>query len=418
MDVRGFGGSNLLLAIGKTQSDLTTDVGRLASGLRIQSAADDPSGLAIAETLRSKIDGLDQGSRNIQDASNALTVADGALQTITEMLQRLRTIVVEANSDLVDAAQRGDLQVEVNQLELEINKIADTANFNGKTLLDGSLSSGQALPARVLIPVNDSLSQAGTVIDTTFDPSQPAVAPGSQQFIQSATVTAYDPTTNELTLTVTIASQDPSFGPSQTATVQVAAGTNFPTFGFPPSPGTPTFFQTDQNGNPVLSFNIGTLTQTDVGKTSIIVSLPAQQKAPGSALTVNTGDAEGTVVTADIPDASAVSLGVNDIQLSTDPLLNQGDEYRVDYALESIGGIRAKLGAQIVALHEASDNAQIASVNYASSESAIRDLNVGQEVTTFTRDQIVSQFQRKLLSDSVSMAKSVATLVTASILGA
>lgn len=418
MDVRGFGDSNLLLAMETTQSDLGTATSRLASGLRVQSAADDPSGLAIAESLRTKINGLDQGSRNIQDAANAITVADGAMQTITEILQRLRTIVVQANSDLVDTAQRSNLQVEVNQLVLEVNRIAGGTNFNGKTLLDGSLSSTPPLPPRLLIPVNDMLTQGGTVIDTTVDPSQPSLGTAAQQLIQTATVTGYDATTDQLTLTVTIASQDPSFGPSQTAIVQVPDGTNFPTFGQPPAPGTPTFTQTDQNFNPVLGFNIGTLTQGDVGKTSIIVSLPGQQKASGSALTVNMGAAEGAVITADLPDVSAASLGINDLQLSSDPLLNTADEYRVDYALQTIGGVRAALGAQTVALHEASDNAQIASVNYASSESAIRDLNVGQEVTLFTRDQIVSQFQTKLLADNANMARSIATLVSASILGA
>ena len=418
MDAGGIGESKLLLAIGKTQSKLSTGVRRLASGLRIQTAADDPSGLAIAESLRSKINGLDQGSRNLQDASNGLTVAESGLKTITAILQRLRTIVVEANSDLVDDAQRNDLQVEVNQLTLEIDKIASSTTFNGKHLLDGSCSSAPPLPARVLIPVNDSLEAGGTVIDTTFDPSQPSVTPGSQQFVQSATVTGYDPTADELTLSVTIASQDPSFGPAQTASVQVANGTNFPTFGFPPSPGTPTYFQFDQNGNPVLGFNTGTLTQADVGKTSLMLSLPAQQKADGSALTVNTGAAEGSVVTADVPDCSAVSLGVNDIQLSSDQLFNEANEYRVDYAIQTVGGVRAQLGAQMVSLKEAGDNTQIASVNYASSESAIRDLDVGHEITTFTRDQIVSQFQTKLLTDSVQMAKAVTQLVTASILGA
>jgi flagellin len=421
MDVRGFGGPNLLLAIGRTQSDLATATSRLASGLRVQTAADDPSGLAIAESLRAQINGLDQGSRNIQDASNAITVADGAMQTITEILQRMRTIVVQANSDLVDAAQRSNLQVEVNQLTLEINTIAQNTSFNGKSLLDGSLSSAGALPARLLIPINDSLTQGGTVLDTVTDPSQPSLSTSAEQIVQTATVTSYDPTTDQLSLTVTIASQDPSFGPTQTSVVQVPNGTNYPTFAFgPPSPGNPTFFQYDQNGTgiPVLSFNIGTLTQNDVGKSSTIISLPAQQKASGSALTVNTGSAEGSVVTADLPNVSAVSLGVNDVQLSSDPLLNMANEYRVDYALQTIGSVRATLGAQTVALHEASNNAQIASVNYASSESAIRDLSVGQEVTTFTRDQIVSQFQTTLLVNSTTMAKSFATLVSGSILNA
>lgn len=417
MDVRGFG-DYVSLAFDRTQGGLATATRRLASGLRIQSAADDPSGLAIAESLRSKVEGLDQGSRNIQDAANALTVADGAMAEIGSILQRMRALIVEARSDLVDPAQRNDLQVELNALRQEIDTIAQRTTFNGRALLDGSLSSALPQPARVLIPVNDGLSGGGTVIDTTFDPAEPAVGVNAQQIVQQATVTAYDPVTDSLTLSVNISSQDPSFGGPQTATVAIGNGTNYPTFGFPPTPGNPTFTQTDASSNPVLSFNIGTLSAADVGKTSIIVSLPAEQKAPGSALTVNSGDAEGSVVTADLPNVSSATLGVNDVQLSpTDDLINQADEYRVDYAIAHLASLRATVGAQTVALHEAAGNAQVASVEYTQSESAIRDANIGAETVEFTKLTILRTAQTDALANLEHLQQNLAQVLALSIVG-
>src|SRR4030081_2101500 len=111
----------------------------------------------------------------------------------------------------------------------------------------------------------------------------------------------------------------------------------------PPALGAPTFSQFSQNGAgpQVLSFNMGTLTAADVGKSALIVSLPNQVKAPGSALQINSGDAEGAVISVDIAGMSSVNLGVNQVQLGND-LQNQAAEYRIDYALESLGGARAQ----------------------------------------------------------------------------
>ena len=416
MDVRGYG-DFVSLAFNRNQSGLSDATRRLSSGLRIQYASDDPSGLAISESLQSKVNGLDQGVRNVQDASNALTVAEGAMQTVSAMLQRMRAIVVQANSDLLSNGDRANLQVEINALAQEIDAIASKTSFNGKTLLDGSLSGAIAQPARVLIVQNDPLTGGGTLLDVVLDPTQPSVTTNVIQLTQRLTVDSYDPVTNTLQITAVITSPDAAFGGSQTATLPVDNGTNFPSGGSPPSPGLPTFTQSDSMGNPVLTFNIGTLTPNDVGKTAILITLPAESKAPGSALEINTGDAEGTTVGLDIPSVSTATLGVNDIVLSSDHLVNEGDEFRIDYAIEKLGNTRATVGAQIVSLHMSADNASIASVNYVAAESRIRDADIGAETVAFTRDTILRSFQTQLTSSLEHLQLGLMQLVTASILG-
>ena len=409
MDVQGL--SDLALSAGlNTQNSLRKETQRLASGLRVVTAADDPSGLAIAETLASKVAGLDQGVHDVQNASNALTVADGAMSTVTDILQRMRTLVVEARSDLQSVADRNNLQAELDQLRLEIDRIAQNTSFNGRQLLDGSASSQEVFRAAEIGPADVIVDH----LDTIVDPNSPYVAFDAPQMAQLITIDSVDPVTGNLNITVTIGSQDQAgFGADQTVSLQVPPGSNTPVGFSPPTPGNPTFVQQSQGGGgpQVLGFNIGTISAADVGKTSLLVSLPAQQKAAGGTLYVNTGDAEGAVIGIDIPGLSSVNLGVNQVILGTD-LQNQAAEYRVDYAISSLGGVRAQVGAQTVALQEAATNGSNASVQTQASESAIRDLNVGAEVTAFTRDRIQNQFQQRLVADSEHLARVFATLVS------
>ena len=400
----------------KTKNALMTETERLSSGLRVNTAADDPSGLAIAETLQTKVAGLDQGALEIQNANNALTVADGAMATISDILQRMRTLVVESRSDLQSTADRNDTQSELTQMSLEINRIAQNTQFNGRNLLDGSASSQLTLPTRALLVVNPQASGGGQIIDTSVDPNAPYVSPTAPQMVQQVSVDSYDPTSNNLSVTITLGSQETSFGPEQTITLPVANGTNFPVGFSAPTPGNPTFVQQSQGGSgpQVLGFNIGTLTPADVGAVALLVTLPAQTKAPGAALDVNSGDGEGSIVSIDIPGVSAVNLGVNEVILGDD-LENQGAEYRVDYAIESLSGIRATVGAQMVSLQEAVSAGNTAAVNYQMSESAIRDANIGAETTAFTKDQILNSFQTRLIAATDRMSAIVATLVADSI---
>lgn len=163
------------LNLNRNQAALKTSVSRLSSGLRINSAADDPSGLAVAEKLQSRVNGFDQGSRNVQDATNAITVAEGALQTVTDIVQRIRTLAVEASSDITSSSDKSNLQTEVNQLLLEINRISQDTQFNGIQLLSGLPTvPGGNIPVPPVI-LQDATSSVGSNQITLTLPSQPKV---------------------------------------------------------------------------------------------------------------------------------------------------------------------------------------------------------------------------------------------------
>ena len=124
-----------------SQASLTTSLQRLSSGLRINSAKDDAAGLAISERMGAQIRGLDQAARNSNDAISLAQTAEGNLAEISNILQRMREISVQAANDTNTPDDRTSLQNEIASLTEEIDRIANAAQFNGKTLLDGDFGS-------------------------------------------------------------------------------------------------------------------------------------------------------------------------------------------------------------------------------------------------------------------------------------
>src|SRR5436305_3006062 len=118
-----------------TESKLATSMERLSSGYRINRAADDAAGLAISERLRSQIGGLDQAQRNAQDAVSLTQTAEGALDQVHAMLHRIRDLAVEYKNGTLSTTDQTAIQSEVNQLASEIERIGQSSQFNGISLL-------------------------------------------------------------------------------------------------------------------------------------------------------------------------------------------------------------------------------------------------------------------------------------------
>ena len=125
----------------RTQNELQTAIARLSSGLRINSAADDAAGLAIADRFTSQINGLNQAARNANDGISLAQTAEGALASISDNLQRIRELSVQSANATNSASDRASLQLEVSQLTAEIDRVATQTNFNGTSLLDGSFTA-------------------------------------------------------------------------------------------------------------------------------------------------------------------------------------------------------------------------------------------------------------------------------------
>ena len=134
---------------------------RLSSGFRINKAADDAAGLQISDRLTSQIEGLDQAVRNANDGISLAQTAEGALEETTAALQRIRVLAIQSQNGINSSADRIALNLEVSALQAEINRIADTTEFGGLSLLDGFFSAQFLVGANVGQTISVNLSRTG-----------------------------------------------------------------------------------------------------------------------------------------------------------------------------------------------------------------------------------------------------------------
>jgi flagellin len=142
-------------------NNLDTAFKRLSSGFRINSAADDAAGLQISNRLTSQVNGLDQAARNANDGISVAQVAEGAMEEITNSLQRIRTLAVQSQNGINSSADRGALQKEVTALLTEISRVANTTQFGTRNLLDGSYSAAFLVGANAGQNIRLALSRSG-----------------------------------------------------------------------------------------------------------------------------------------------------------------------------------------------------------------------------------------------------------------
>jgi flagellin len=135
--------TSALQSVNQSQDPLKRALQQVATGLRINRAADDAAGLAIATQMSAQLSGLVQAGRNARDASSMLQVAEGGLSEVSNALQRMRDLAIQASSDTNGPSERAALQKEVDQLQSEITRVTGAAEFNGRKLLDGSLQGAR-----------------------------------------------------------------------------------------------------------------------------------------------------------------------------------------------------------------------------------------------------------------------------------
>ncbi len=156
---------NAQAAISSNARSLGKAMQQLSTGRRINSAADDAAGLAISDKLTMQIRGLNQAIRNANDGISMLQTAEGATNEITNMLQRMRELAVQSANDTNGVAERSSLHAEFDQLRTEINRIANTTQYNGFNILDGGAASGGLSGGIATFHIGDAGS---TSVQVTF----------------------------------------------------------------------------------------------------------------------------------------------------------------------------------------------------------------------------------------------------------
>jgi flagellin len=395
-----------LLNLNRNQQALGKLVNQLSSGLRVNTAADDPSGLAIAVNLNDQAKGFDTANLNVQDATNAANVADGALSTVTDVLQRIRSLAIEASNTITSPTDRTALQDEVTQLLQQINQISSTTNFNGQALLDGSHAGFQpATNAAATITSNAAIGTFNTFLQ-------------SSALVTSVSISA----TNSAIVDGTIELQVAQINATQQGIVvsfYTSATASYSQFSTVYTLGTANAsFYFD---GVTVNFNASAGT-VDVSETSFIKVtqyISVNSNPNGPAFSFQGGASEGATIDVGLVSVSTSSLRVSNVNVATTQLVNGNPSAagavlgaedaigQIDQAITQVNGARAALGAVISRLQAAANNNNIASVNLTASASDITDLNVGQATADYNKTQILVQIGTTVLAQSNTNAQTV-----------
>ena len=185
---------NAQRSLGATQARLNGNLGRLSSGQRINTAADDSAGLAISERFKSQIRSFGQAERNANDGVSMLQTAEGALNEISGVLTRIRELAVQSANGTLGSAERVYIDNENLALQAEITRISDVTEFNGTKLLDGTVSTGATLQVGINGTTNDQISFS--IQDSDFSTLTGAAVSLSTQTNAQAALTTLDTAIN------------------------------------------------------------------------------------------------------------------------------------------------------------------------------------------------------------------------------
>lgn len=374
-------------------SNQSKSLEKLSSGLRINRAGDDAAGLAISEKMRGKIGGLNQATRNAQDGISMIQTAEGALNETHSILQRMRELAVQASNDTMEGADRTAIGEELQALATEIDRIANTTEFNGKTLLNGSLKT--ALNAGTTdIQVGTTL---GTAVVSKVDVSG-ALASETYNF---GTYTAGD---NELTLTRASdnVSQTVSLAANAEGTTQVL---NFAELGISLSlDGTDA---ADDLGAALGTLGSELAITTAAGSSAATLAIGADE---GQTMSVAFGDMNvdqlGDASDLDTLVKSVATSAIVDTTAKAQTLITEIDASIVDVSTQ-----RAKFGAAQNRLEHTINNLNTSAENLTAAESRIRDVDMAKEMMEFTKNNILNQAATAMLAQANQMPQTVLQLL-------
>ncbi|MEJ5258011.1 MAG: flagellin [Fervidobacterium sp.] len=369
-----------------TDSDMKKVLERLSSGLKINRASDDAAGLAISEKMRGQIKGLDMAIKNSQDAISLIQTAEGALNEVHSILQRMRELAVQAASDTNTDVDRSSLQAEIDQLREEVDRIARTTEFNTKKLLNGNLEGFRATPDAKIV------AQGNIDLDITAVSSAASVNEGTI-IVEIGQFTGN--TTGALDARVVLVQSN---GVSTVVTSYSQASVVIG--------GVKVKWRNDR-------FNInefGALPHESVIDTG--VARVEKINTSGNQLVFQIGANEGANMIAGIDSMMAKDLGLitSVLKVTTQNAAERAISV-IDAAIHKVSTVRSQLGAVQNRLEHTIANLGVAAENLTAAESRIRDADMAKEMMEFTKRQILLQSGMSMLAQSNAIPQNVLQLL-------
>ena len=365
---------------------------KLSSGFRINRAADDAAGLVISQGLRAQVSGLRQATRNAQDGISVVQTAEGALNEVHSMLNRMRDLSVQAaNSGSNDGAARNAAQAEIDALKAEVNRVSDKTKFGGQSLLDGSYGvqaakqTGFDADNSYTVGAGDDFSiningSGGVTVDMPALTAANGASAASA--LEGAINSALSAASNAYAGKVKVSSTNVGAGSALTIEVSGLANTQ-------------TFTLTDGTGTALADLGIAT-----TGITA----------ASGSGGTFQVGANANDTVSVAISDMDTTALGINAINVTTDAGAASALS-ALDTAISTVSTKRGDLGALQNRFESMINNLQVTTENLVASESRIRDTDMAAEMTNFTKNQILSQAGTAMLAQANQVPQGVLSLL-------
>ncbi len=436
--------------LGLTVNAQSKSTEKLSSGYKINRAADDAAGLAISEKMRSQIRGLDRASTNAQDGISVVQTAEGALNEVHSMLQRMNELATQAANDTNTKQDRSQIQLEMNQLTSEIDRVSSTTQFNTMNLLDGSFTgknlqvgslSGQTIELNIKAMSANGLGLASsttkatenvavqhghvtavsgklgataltwntdiTASDITWSGDKPTT--GTTTLIYDATNNVWhdntDPTSTDVSSKLSFTS---GITPKNGATITIGstgAATNATDF----QKGGSDLAITDLTGTIGDNVKDGVYTYKNLKWTNA-----AGEEATGISAANGITIADGATITV-AGHKDAVTAG-DDVTTgkNLDVTSHDGAEdamQRVQDAIDKVSTQRASLGAVQNRLEHTIANLDNVSENTQAAESRIRDTDMAKEMVTYSKNNILQQAGQSMLAQANQSNQGVLSLL-------
>lgn len=381
-------------------SSLSKNLEKLSSGYKINRAGDDAAGLAISEKMRAQITGLDKAQDNAKDGISLVQTAEGALTEVHDMLNRMYELAEQsANGTFEDGTDRKQLQKEVDQLKSEINRIADSANFNGIKLLDGSMAANGTT----------TIKSAGTSTKANVDVS-----------IMADSLFDDKDNRTELKFTLTAVSTNQADGvkvANNGVTISLKKGKEYSAADIQAL-----LMKAKSTGTGVsddMMKSVQNASVTGAGVTNASKTWTSLAKGTGTAvantgkpLTLQIGDTSDRFnqLKVGIKDCHIDALGLTDMKIGDQTSAATALD-KIKSAINFVSDVRGTLGATQNRLDHTINNLSVMQENIQDAESTIRDTDVADEMMAYTKNNILIQSAQAMLAQANQVPQGVLQLL-------
>ena len=393
----------------KNTSALSKNLEKLSSGYKINRAGDDAAGLAISEKMRAQITGLKAANKNVKDGVSLVQTAEGALQEVHDMLNRMDSLATQsANGTYDNEVDRANLQKEVNALKSEIDRIADSSNFNGQKLLDGSMdglqtdiykgaanTAGNTAAVDLSIAHDKQISVGGAKLDFTIkfvtadgnETTATLNADGSLsiKLKQDSTATAAD--IQNLIARANIDAVKDKLTDAEKADLNQALA------------------DVKVSGKDVVLSTNDTNVTTAAGTAD-------PNRNTGEKLTLQIGDTADSFnkMKVNVGDMHSKALGLADLTIADQDGAAAAIQ-KIKDAINTVSSTRGDLGAVQNRLEHTQNNLSVMTENIQDAESTIRDTDVADEMMAYTKNNILIQSAQAMLAQANQVPQGVLQLL-------